>query len=943
MQNIFTRTSLIKLTLCMNRIGIRLAILLCLQLLFFSETALCQPASEHTSSVRERTNPNIIEPDFSNKTAKIPTILPYRNIKRPRIALVLSGGGARGAAAIGVLKVLEKNHIPIDFIIGTSIGSIVGGLYAGGYTTDQLEKVVTSTRWDEVINFSDDARRRDMFIDQKTARDRSLLTLRFEGFEPVIPSALSSGQRVTNMLNLLNLQSIYHITTSFDDLNIPLRIATTDLVTGKRFIIDHGDLTRAMRAAVTVPLLYTPVAIDSMQLLDGGLVANIPVDLAREYGADIVIVVDVTSPLRPPNKLTAPWEYADQIMGIFMQIPNNLQLKNADIVIRPELGNHLSSDFSGFDTLIARGEAAAEKLTGNINELYHGVKELQTVFPPENEREYKNPRFLFADTLNAERWHALITRTVTKSTITVRELKNVLGEIYGLGNFHTVSLLIEERPDSTLLQFTLIPNPSLNGIVLQGNSIISSEEIVSLFTPLFGKPLNHHRDLETMESILRLYRSRSYSLARIVCVGFDTSTGIASIVIDEGRIGNIVITGTQKTKDYIIWRELPFSQGEIFELSKASRAISNLYGTGLFDHVSIGYRLTGETQSVVIEAKERSSELLRFAVRVDDERFTQASIDIRNDNAFGIGFDTGIRFLGGLRNLNFTADLNTTRIFDTYLTFNLKGYVTRTDVNVYETDSTSTIFHWSRLRTGEYRQLEYGTSVSFGAQLERFGNVTGEARLEHHELTNIFNHPIQDQTYTISELRIGTKIDYQDRYPFPNSGVLLEGYVESPLILITDAVGYSKVFLRFDSYHTVYSRYTVHPKVIVGAADKTLPLSEQFALGGQQSFFGLNEYDARGRQIFVSSMEIRTLLPFKIFFDTYISVRYDLGSIWPEPEKIKLRDLHHAVGLILSLDTPIGPAEFSIGRSFYVRGDLFDRPISLGPFRMYFSIGYPLE
>ncbi|MBI3786869.1 MAG: patatin-like phospholipase family protein, partial [Ignavibacteriales bacterium] len=267
-------------------------------------------AAFQASTTPERVT-KIIQPAFSESASRIPNILPYKILKRPKVALVLSGGGARGVAAIGVLKALEKLEIPVDFIAGTSVGSIVGGLYASGYSTQQLQRMVDTTNWNEVLSFNDDARRSDLFLDQKQAKDRSILTVRFEKLQPIIPQSFSTGQRLTNFLNLLALQGIYHPNPSFDNLRIPFRAVTTDLVSGKMIVIDKGDLAEAMRASMSVPLLFSPVARDdSTRLLDGGLISNIPVDVARDWGADIVIAVDVTSPLRPAANLGAPWEIA---------------------------------------------------------------------------------------------------------------------------------------------------------------------------------------------------------------------------------------------------------------------------------------------------------------------------------------------------------------------------------------------------------------------------------------------------------------------------------------------------------------------------------------------------------------------------------------------------------------------------------------------------------
>jgi len=265
-------------------------------------------------------------------------IYPFVEERRPRVGLVLSGGGARGAAQIGVLKVLERHKIPIDFIAATSMGAIVGGLYASGYTTAEIESLALTTNWDELLSFSDEAKRTDLAIDQKLAADWSFLVVRFEGLQPVIPHAVSSGQRLTNFLSEQTLQALYHPDPTFDDLKIPFRAVTTDLVSGKRIVLDRGSLAQALRASATVLLLFNPIEQDSMRLVDGGLVSNIPVDVARDAGCDIVLAVNSTSGLRTADEMTAPWQTADQIMGIMMQLSNQEQLKLADITITPEIG-----------------------------------------------------------------------------------------------------------------------------------------------------------------------------------------------------------------------------------------------------------------------------------------------------------------------------------------------------------------------------------------------------------------------------------------------------------------------------------------------------------------------------------------------------------------------------------------------------------------------------
>ncbi|HEX7571852.1 MAG TPA: patatin-like phospholipase family protein, partial [Bacteroidota bacterium] len=164
-----------------------------------------------------------IRPHFDDSRTERTALIGHRQLKRPRVALVLSGGGARGVAQIGVLRVLERYKIPVDFIAATSMGAIVGGLYASGYTVAEVEALALETPWDDILSLSDETKRTELFVDQKIAGDRSFLAVRFQGFEPVIPSAISSGQRLTDFLSAHTLQALYHPVPDFDHLKIPFR------------------------------------------------------------------------------------------------------------------------------------------------------------------------------------------------------------------------------------------------------------------------------------------------------------------------------------------------------------------------------------------------------------------------------------------------------------------------------------------------------------------------------------------------------------------------------------------------------------------------------------------------------------------------------------------------------------------------------------------------
>jgi NTE family protein len=895
-------------------------------------------------SVGSMTSTVTIRPALNDRPSWLPNLVPHGSVLRPKVGLVLSGGGARGIASIGVLKAFERRGIPIDMIVGTSIGSIIGGLYAAGYTTEELDRMALTTNWGEVLSYNDDARRKDLFLDQKLANDRSLVVLRFDGFEPIIPAAYSTGQRLTYHLNLLALQGLYHPSPSFDDLRVPFRAVSTDLISGRRYVFKHGDLSEAMRASVTVPLLFAAVKKDSMELVDGGLLSNMPVEVAREEGMDIVVAVDVTSALRPSGAVNAPWEIGEQIFGIMMQEANRRAREEADAVITPSLGNHLTSDFTDLDRLMAAGEAAADSVLRVVG---RRIEELRgRMLHQAGDRAYVRPVIGYDATIIARDRRSTIEAMSAMDTVTDGDLRRLVTDLYGTGEYEQIEAEVTPVDASARVFVRGRRHPILQSITVTGATGSRADSLQETFSSLVGRPLNPLHVRRAIEEMLTLYRASGLSLAHVHRTNFDPVTGRGSIEIDEGVIDRMDIIGTQKTKDYVIWRELPFRRGDLLRSSKVAEGLANIYSTNLFEQAAMSVVTEGgeDGQHVVrITARERSTELIRLGLRVDNERNIQPSVDLRDENFLGVGAELGVRMFGGTRNKTIMADFKAVRIFDSYLTSDIRAYVASRDVNVFADGPRVRDDRFDRIRIGEYREDRRGGSLSFGTQLERLGNVTVTGRWERHHVYNLFNTPITNEAYDISAVRFATRVDTQDKYPYPTEGVSLDFSYESALLRTGGSVGFTKLFMQYEVAHTLAQRHTLIPRIRLGLGDDAVPTSEQFSLGGPESFYGYREDNARGRQLLSASLEYLYRLPFKVFVDTYLKVRYDMGSIWLRPEEIRLVDLQHAVGLGIGFDTPAGPAEFAVGRSFYLRSDLLERPLALGPTVVSFSIGYPLD
>lgn len=289
---------------------------------------------------------------------------------RPRIGLVLGGGGARGAAHIGVLRELERMRVPIDAIVGTSMGAIVGGLYASGMTIAELNTTVATLDWADAL--SDRPERKDLSFRRKL--DDEQFPINFEvGYrdgEFQFPQGVIQG----HTLDLILRELTFHVSNvkDFDDLPVPFRAIASDIVAGDVYVMGEGDLAVAIRASMSVPGVFAPVPIDDRLLVDGGLVGNLAINVMQEMGVDIIIAVNVEFPLYDIDDLTSPLAISEQVLTMLMRKETLRQIESlgpGDILISPELGTFPSGNFQGAVDAIEPGAEATRALAARLSEL----------------------------------------------------------------------------------------------------------------------------------------------------------------------------------------------------------------------------------------------------------------------------------------------------------------------------------------------------------------------------------------------------------------------------------------------------------------------------------------------------------------------------------------------------------------------------------------------
>ncbi|USD37183.1 patatin-like phospholipase family protein [Ferrimonas sp. SCSIO 43195] len=381
--------------------------------------------------------------------------------ERPTVGVVLSGGGAKGAAHVGVLRVLEQNNVPVDYIAGTSMGAYVAGLYALGYSADEIETVLTTLDFN--TGFDDDIPRQDLSYRHKQQQDDFPLPLKmgYRDGEVRFPKGALQGQTMRSLIRR-SVGSIPEL-NSFDDLPIPLRTVATDLADRSEAVLDSGNLVLAMQASMTVPGALAPIELDGRMLVDGGMANNLPVNVVKEMGADVVIAVDIGTPLKGKDELNSVFDIVDQLTGYLTNLTRDQQvalLEEGDLLLVPEIGEVGTSDFDLMPEMIPRGEKAANDQIEAIRALavsdadylaYAAQKKAVQRF-----WQRKGSGELVAIELDNDSW---VSETQILNALKVEpgqtleqdDIENAIARVYALNEFERVDAHIEERADGRVL------------------------------------------------------------------------------------------------------------------------------------------------------------------------------------------------------------------------------------------------------------------------------------------------------------------------------------------------------------------------------------------------------------------------------------------------------------------------------------------------------------
>lgn len=834
---------------------------------------------------------------------KIPISPVKKNI--PKLGLALAGGGAKAAASIGVLKVLDREGIPIAAIAGTSMGSGVAGLYAAGYSPDEIEQIFLANDWNDI--FTDTPARAFLTQEQKEARSRHLLEFTISRGRYVPPSGLSAGQKLTNLLAAKTLAASLEAGMDFDKLKVPFRAVATDIETGNTVVLGHGLLHEAIRASSAIPLVFQPVEIEGRLLVDGGLVNNLPVDVVKSMGADVVIAVDSSSKLEKKERLESFVEIMSQSLSLQVRRESERQASLADLVITPDTSNYLFTSFPSMHEIIKKGEEAATAALPRIRELMRPKKALQTG----GER--------FPITSLTIQGNANVSKDTIRSALAVLlppeatsdDALAALAGLYKLGTFADVSLELEREAEGFRAVLTVEENPVVEEIVVRGNTIISTDDVRTALSYQYGRPLDVTRLSSELDAIVRKCKNQGYLLTRVERAGMNPDHRTLEIELYEGRVDSITITGQNKTDPALIRREMKSRVGQPLNFDTAEYDIQRLYALDYFESLSVGLAKSPQGGiDVTLRIKEKPTAKIRLGLRYDlADRFT-ALTDFILDNVAG----QGIKMYLTTRYGNYT-DLTAGYISPFFLNSSfvhtMQAFYRERNYFIYE----------DQHKINELDIRRTGAEFSFGYQWFRFGDSYLRYRYTADSSEETLGANPSRSVLHIGSVAFLTTVDTRDKITFPHSGVLLKGSYENAEQGYGSTNEFTKTSVFTQGTIPMGERHTLIIEGSGGFSSGTIPYQEKFGIGGADYLISIPLMGYQRRE-FTGDKELGFSAAYqyamkyyqlKAVKALYVQATAQAANVGDNKDAMSLNHLRNGAGLGLHADTILGPIRLDFG------------------------------
>lgn len=554
--------------------------------------------------------------------------------ERPKVAVVLSGGGAKGFAHIGALKVLEEEGIPIDIIVGTSMGSIVGGLYSIGYSADQIAQMSLEENWPQLL--SDYVPRKQLDNYSKIEQQRYVLTLPVLNHKPELPNGMVKGQNVINLF--CGLAANVPLNADFNQFPVAFACVGTDLATGEERVLNSGFLPTAIFSSMAIPGVFAPGEHNGHVLVDGGIVNNFPTDVAKKMGADIIIGVDLRGGLLPAGNITTLKDLSGQLISFYTLSKDSLNKSLCDVTIRPDMNGYGTSSFytEAVDTLIRRGREAAYAVIDQIEELktrysLHPESISDRLIEP---NEWQITKINFAGHYSmTEKLLIDVLKLNIPGRYSYREIKKAINYLYGMGVFKRIYFNLTDNEQGKTLNIYVEEEKATNinvGMRLNSKSVVS---VVLNFTQRdytkkiarvsftgdistspwfsFQSEINNEKLPDVVFQVDGAYSDLSIHLTKDYSYPAEIFEGAAKLYTYQ-RILKYSMLGAGLKQEHYKGKLYNIVSDSSLTLSANQRSVTSLYGFISFDNLDDYYFPTkgGSAYTEVSFAKDFKSQSL---------------------------------------------------------------------------------------------------------------------------------------------------------------------------------------------------------------------------------------------------------------------------------------------------------------------------------------------
>ena len=832
--------------------------------------------------------------------------LPAGSGKAPKLGLALAGGGAKAASSIGVLKVLDREGIRVAAIAGTSMGAGIGSLYAAGYSPDEIERIFLATDWNDI--YRDTPGRAFLTQEQKESGSRHLLTFMFHRGRFIPPSGLTAAQKLTNLWMAKTLAASFEADLDFNKLRVPFRAVATDIETGEAVVLDHGLLHEAARASAAIPAVFQPVELGGRLLVDGGLVNNLPVDVARSMGVEVVLAVDSSRKLEKRERLISAFDIMSQSISVQVRRESERQAALADLVITPDTSEYYFTDFPSIGKIIKKGEEAAEEALPRIRELLRAKAETR-----QEAQWFRIAGLIIRGNVSAT--EAEIRQAMAPVLAPLREstsddIHQTLTAVFNIGCFSDVSLELTRQGDTYNAILSVRENPVVKALTVNGNTIITTYELISRLKWQIGRPLNTARLSADLDAVVKQYRDRGYLLTRVERAGLMSDNSTLELALYEGRVDSIALSGGNKTQPSLIRREIRTAAGKPLNLDILAYDIQHLYALDYFESLAVNIAKSPQGGvTLTFKIKEKPTSTVRLGLRYDLEDGFTGLTDLVVDNVTG----RGIKLYLNTRYGNYT-DVT----FGYHSPVFLRSYFVHS-VQVFHRQRNYFIYEAGH-KISELDITRTGAEASFGYEWFRFGDTHLRYRYTSDKTVETLGRlPVPNRDH-ITSLAVLSTVDTRDSGSFAHKGILLKGSYETARPPFGDGDGFVKTTVSAQGNVPIAERHTFILEASGGTSSGNIPYQDRFGIGGSDYLLGVPLLGYQRRE-FTGSAELGFSAAWRWKFReyqlkavkaAYLTLTAQAANVWDSRDDISVRDLRNGGGLGLSADSLIGPIRLDV-------------------------------